>query len=38
MLARWQRSGQTGRDFCRAASLSEASFYAWRRELSRTKF
>jgi hypothetical protein len=35
MLARWQRSGQTGRDFCRVAGLSEPSFYAWRRELAR---
>lgn len=35
VLARWQGSGQSGRDFCRAAGLSEPSFYAWRRELAR---
>jgi|SRR5271163_1500641 len=35
MLTRWQRSGQTGREFCRAAGLSEQSFYSWRRELAR---
>jgi hypothetical protein len=35
MLRRWHRSGQTGRDFCAAQGLSEASFYAWRREIAR---
>ena len=35
MLARWERSDQTGRDFCRSAGLSEPSFYAWRREMAR---
>jgi hypothetical protein len=35
VVARWQRSGQTGRAFCRDAGLSEPSFYAWRRELAR---
>jgi transposase len=28
-------SGQSVREFCRGEGLSEASFYAWRRELSR---
>ncbi len=27
------RSGETVREFCRQKRLSEASFYAWRREL-----
>ena len=35
LLRRWQRSGQTGRDFCTAHGLSEPSFYAWRREIAR---
>jgi hypothetical protein len=34
-LRQWQRSGMTGRDFCAAHGLSEASFYAWRREIAR---
>jgi hypothetical protein len=29
----WQRSGLSVREFCRRRGLSEASFYAWRREL-----
>jgi hypothetical protein len=35
MLLQWQRSGQTGRDFCAAHGLREPSFYAWRREIAR---
>ena len=35
MLRLWQRSGQTGRDFCAAHGLGEPSFYAWRREIAR---
>lgn len=35
LLRRWQRSGQTGRDFCAAHGLSEPSFYGWRREIAR---
>jgi hypothetical protein len=35
MLRLWQRSGQTGRDFCAAYGLPEPSFYAWRREIAR---
>lgn len=34
-LKAWQRSGLSGRDFCRRYSLSEASFYGWRREIAR---
>jgi len=34
-LRQWQRSGMTGRDFCAVHGLSEASFYAWRREIAR---
>lgn len=34
-VAAWQRSGQTIRAFCVAQRLSEASLYAWRRELTR---
>jgi hypothetical protein len=34
-LSAWQRSGLTGREFCRRESLSEPSFYGWRRELAR---
>jgi hypothetical protein len=35
MLRLWQRSGQTGRDFCATHGLSEPSFYGWRREIAR---
>jgi hypothetical protein len=35
MLRLWQRSGQTGRDFCADYGLPEPSFYAWRREIAR---
>jgi hypothetical protein len=34
LLARWQRSGLSVRDFCDVERLSEASFYGWRRELA----
>jgi transposase len=34
LIARWQRSGQTIRDFCSRFQLSEPSFYAWRRMLA----
>jgi|SRR5271165_7546565 len=35
LLRQWRRSGLTGRDFCAAHHLGEASFYAWRREIAR---
>ena len=35
MVQRWQRSRWTARDFCEEHGLSEASFYAWRREIAR---
>ena len=34
-LKEWERSGLTGREFCRRHSLSEPSFYGWRREIAR---
>jgi transposase len=34
-VERWQRAGISIRAFCRRESLSEPSFYAWRRELRR---
>lgn len=34
-LRAWRRSGLDGRAFCRGEGLSEASFYAWRREIAR---
>jgi len=36
-LARWRDSGLTIRDYCRQHRLSEASFYAWRRELTQRR-
>ena len=36
-LTRWQRSGLSVRAFCSRESLSQASFYQWRRELERRK-
>jgi len=36
-VRRWRQSGQAVRDYCRDNALSEPSFYAWRRELSRRK-
>jgi hypothetical protein len=35
LLRHWQRSGLTGREFCVEQGISEANFYAWRRELAR---
>jgi hypothetical protein len=35
LLGQWRRSGLTGRDFCAENSVSEASFYAWKREIAR---
>lgn len=34
-ISRWRQSGLTIREFCRRNGLSEPSFYAWRRELTR---
>jgi transposase-like protein len=31
----WQSSGLTVREFCRRRQVTEALFYAWRRELRR---
>ena len=35
ILSRWPDSGLTIRAYCRRHRLSEASFYAWRRELGQ---
>jgi hypothetical protein len=34
-IQNWLKSGQRVRDFCTSRHLSEASFYAWRRELAK---
>jgi hypothetical protein len=34
MVRRWEKSGLSVREFCDWQALSEASFYAWRRELA----
>jgi hypothetical protein len=34
-VTRWRKSGLSVREFCRREALSEPSFYAWRRELTR---
>jgi hypothetical protein len=34
LLSRWERSARSVRDFCADHAISEASFYAWRRELA----
>jgi transposase-like protein len=34
LIARWERSDLTVRDFCADHGVSEPSFYAWRRELT----
>lgn len=34
-LAEWNQSGLSIRDFCTTRRLSEAGFYAWRRELTK---
>jgi hypothetical protein len=35
LLRDWRHSGLTGRGFCFERRVSEASFYAWRREIAR---
>ena len=35
LLRQWRQSGLTGRDFCTQHSLSEPSFYTWKREIER---
>lgn len=35
LIRRWQRSGQTIRDFCADAQVSEPSFYSWRRVIAQ---
>jgi hypothetical protein len=35
LLRDWRHSELTGRDFCFQRRISEASFYAWRREIAR---
>jgi len=35
LVERWQRSGQTVREFCRGAEVKESAFYWWRRALAR---
>jgi hypothetical protein len=35
VLRKQRRSGLTARAFCRQEQLSEASYYAWRREIAR---
>src|SRR5262249_56377322 len=35
LVKQWRRSGLTGRDFCAALHPSEASFYAWKREIAQ---
>jgi hypothetical protein len=34
-IAGWKKSGQSIHAYCAARGLSEASFYAWRRELAK---
>lgn len=34
LIARWERSDLTVRDFCADHRVSEPSFYGWRRELA----
>jgi transposase-like protein len=34
-VAEYRRSGLTVREFCARRTLSEPSFYAWRRELAQ---
>jgi hypothetical protein len=33
-IRRWQRSGQTIREFCREQRLKEGSFHSWRRTIA----
>jgi hypothetical protein len=35
MVRRWARSGLSIREFCDRETISEGSFYAWRRELAK---
>jgi transposase len=35
VVTRWRRGGLSVRAFCARESLSEPSFYVWRRELAR---
>jgi hypothetical protein len=34
-IGKWRASNVSGRAFCEAHGLAEASFYGWRRELER---
>jgi hypothetical protein len=34
-IAGWKKSGQSIRGYCAEHHLSDASFYAWRRELAK---
>ncbi len=34
-VRRWRESGQSVRDYCRAAGVRESAFYFWRAELER---
>lgn len=36
ILARFRKSGQRGRDFCRKEGLQFSSFQRWRRQLDRS--
>jgi transposase len=36
-IRKWRASGLTVRAYCEECGLSEASFYAWRRELERRR-
>jgi hypothetical protein len=36
ILARWGRSGQTGRDFCRSEGIRLSSFQRWHHRLVAT--
>ncbi len=35
LMRGWQQSGQSVRQYCRAAGLRESAFYFWRGELAR---
>ena len=35
IVSRWERSGQSGRDFCRKEGIQLSSFHRWRRRLLR---
>lgn len=37
LVERWQRSGQTVREFCRRAEVKESAFYWWKRRLARPR-